>query len=173
MTTLRPRALHSEDIWSAARDTVALVVAPRSLDELSRVVATIARAGFAIAPRGAGMSYTSGYIPMSGNTVSLDLSGMDRVLRVSAEDMTVTVEAGCTWAALNAALAPHGLRTPFWGAMSGLKSTIGGGLSNLNAMFGAGHYGTSSESVIALSIVLSDGRIVRTGARGCDGDTPF
>jgi len=167
------RALHSEDIWSAAAETVAMVVAPRSLAEVSRAVTVITAAGFAIAPRGAGMSYTSAYIPTDRDTVSLDLSAMDRVLRIRPEDMTVTVEAGCTWAALNAALAPHKLRTPFWGAMSGLKSTIGGGLSNLNAMFGAGHYGTSSESVIALSVVLADGRVIRTGARGPDGDRPF
>ena len=80
--------------------------------------------------------------------------------------MVVTVEPGCTWAALDAALKPLGLRTPFWGPMSGLASTIGGGLSQLNAMLGAGHYGTSSESVVALTMVLGDGSILRTGARG-------
>lgn len=167
------RALHSQDIFSVSPATVALVVAPGSLDELSRVVAAVAGAGYAIAPRGAGMSYTSGYLPQDDRSVSIDMSRMDRVLEIDAADMTVTVEAGCTWAALNAALAPHGLRTPFWGAMSGLKSTIGGGLSNLNAMFGAGHYGTTSESVVAVTVVLADGTILRTGARGSDGDSPF
>lgn len=167
------RALHSEDIFTRAPATVALVVTPKSLNELSQVIAATTEAGFAIAPRGAGMSYTSGYIPTGDATVSLDMSAMDRVLNVSPENMTVTVEAGCTWAALNAAVAPHGLRTPFWGAMSGLKSTIGGGVSNLNAMFGAGHYGTTSESVVAVTVVLADGSVVRTGARGKHGDTPF
>ena len=165
--------LHSEDIFTVAPATVALVVAPTSLDQLARVVAATTAAGFAIAPRGAGMSYTSGYIPTHDSTVSLDMSAMDRVVNVSPENMTVTVEAGCTWAALNAAVAAHGLRTPFWGAMSGLKSTIGGGVSNLNAMFGAGHHGTTSESVIAVTVVLADGSVIRTGARGADGNTPF
>jgi FAD/FMN-containing dehydrogenase len=166
------RGLHSEDIWSSSENQVALIVAPRSLAELSQAAGTITRAGFAIAPRGAGMSYTSGYIPTDDRTVSLDMRSMHRVLRISPEDMVVTVEAGCTWAALNDALAPHKLRTPFWGPMSGIYSTIGGGISNLNAMFGAGHYGTTSESVVALTIVLADGRVIRTGARGSDGDTP-
>lgn len=165
--------LHSQDIFTVGEHVVALIVAPGSVDELSATVAAAGRAGYAIAPRGAGMSYTSGYIPAGDRTLSLDMRRMDRVLRVSPEDMVVTVEAGCTWVALNAALAPHGLRTPFWGAMSGLKSTIGGGLSNLNAMFGAGHHGTTSESVVAVTVVLADGRIIRTGARGADGDTPF
>jgi FAD/FMN-containing dehydrogenase len=167
------RRLHSQDVWSVADETVEIVVAPTGLEDLARVAAAVSTAGFVLAPRGGGMSYTSAYIPTAAKTVSLDLSHMNRVLRVNAEDMTVTVEAGCTWAALNAALEPQGLRTPFWGPMSGLTSTIGGGLSQLNAMFGAGHYGTSSESVVALTVVLSDGRILRTGARGPDGDTPF
>jgi len=166
------RRLVSEDIWQPAAAVVALVVAPGSTEELSAVVAAVHRAGYAIAPRGAGMSYTSGYVPASDRTVSLDVSRMNRVLRVSREDMTVTVQAGTTWKALNEALAPQGLRTPFWGPMSGLSSTIGGGLSQLNAMFGAGHYGTSSESVVALTVVAADGSVIRTGARGPDGDTP-
>jgi FAD/FMN-containing dehydrogenase len=170
---LDQRRLHSQDIWTVSGETVEIVAAPSNLDDLSRTAAAVSAAGFALAPRGGGMSYTSAYVPTVAKTVSLDLSRMHRILRIDAEDMTVTVEAGCTWAALDAALSPLGLRTPFWGPMSGLTSTIGGGLSQLNAMFGAGQYGTSSESVVALSVVLSDGRILRTGARGPDGDRPF
>jgi FAD/FMN-containing dehydrogenase len=170
--------LHSADIWARGAATAALVVAPGSTSELSSTLAAITAAGFNVAPRGAGMSYTGGYVPALPNTVSLDMTRMNRVVSVRPDDMVVTVEGGCTWSALNAALAPHGLRTPFWGPMSGLVSTIGGGLSQLNAMFGAGHYGTSSESVVALTIVLSDGRILRTGARrpdaaGTAGGLPF
>lgn len=165
--------LFSEDIWEEGKHVAILIVAPNSTDELARVVAAAHQAGVALAPRGAGMSYTSGYLPETDNTVSLDLTRMNRVIAIRPEDMTVTVEAGCTWLDLNEALKPHGLRTPFWGPMSGIYSTIGGGLSQLNAMFGAGHYGTSSESVIALTMVLGDGEILRTGARGPDGNTPF
>lgn len=167
------RKLHSQDIWSSAPCVAAMIVSPTSLDQVSRVVAATTAAGFAIAPRGAGMSYTGGYLPAVERTISLNLSRMDRILSISPDDMTVTVEAGCSWSALNAALSPLGLRTPFWGPMSGLVSTIGGGLSQLNAMLGAGQYGTSSESVIALTVVLADGAILRTGARGPDGNSPF
>jgi FAD/FMN-containing dehydrogenase len=172
-TDLDRRRLHSQDIWSASADTVEAVVSPTSLEDLSRVLSAITAAGHAIAPRGAGMSYTSAYIPKTGRTVSLDLSRMNRILRIDADDMTVTVEAGCTWSALDAALRPLGLRTPFWGPMSGLISTIGGGLSQGNAMLGAGRYGTSVESVVALTVVLADGRILKTGARGEGGEHPF
>jgi FAD/FMN-containing dehydrogenase len=167
------RALFSEDIWSASEHSVSVVVSPRSLDQLVEVVKATHAAGVALAPRGAGMGYTSSYVPVVEGTVSLDLSQMNRVLSVNADDMTVTVEPGCSWATLNDALKPHGLRTPFWGPMSGLTSTIGGGLSQLNAMLGAGHYGTSSESVVALTMVLADGSVLKTGARGANGDSPF
>jgi FAD/FMN-containing dehydrogenase len=172
-TDLASRALHSQDIWSNASETVDLIVAPTSLDQLTRVVAAATQAGYAVAPRGAGMSYTSAYIPTKPRTMSLDLSKMDKVLEIDPDDMTVTVEAGCTWATLNDALAPKGLRTPFWGPMSGLTSTVGGGLSQLNAMLGAGRYGTSSESVVGLTVVLADGKILRTGARSAGRNSPF
>ena len=165
--------LVSEDIWAPVDQVAMLIVAPANTEELAAIVALAHAQGLPIAPRGAGMGYTASYIPVRPNTVSIDTTRMSRVLAISPEDMTVTVEAGCSWLALNEALKAHGLRTPFWGPMSGIYSTIGGGLSQLNAMFGAGHYGTSSESMIALTMVLADGRILRTGARGPDGDTPF
>lgn len=166
-------ALFSEDVWSRSPHTLMLIVAPGSTAELAAVVKAASEAGVSIAPRGAGMSYTGSYIPANERTVSIDTTRLNRVLAISPEDMTVTVEAGCSWLALNEALKPHGLRTPFWGPMSGIYSTIGGGLSQLNAMFGAGQHGTSSESVIALTMVLADGRLLKTGARGPDGETPF
>jgi len=167
------RALFGDDIGGRGTGAVSLVVAPGDVDELAQVVAAATQAGFAIAPRGAGLSYTAGYVPTAARTVALDMRRMDRVLAVNAQDMTVTVQAGCSWATLLATLAPLGLRTPFWGPMSGIASTIGGGLSQLNAMLGAGRYGTSSESVVAMTVVLADGRVIRTGARGADGRSPF
>lgn len=166
-------ALFSEDIWSASKHTVRLIVAPQDTAQLAAVVRACVAAGVDLAPRGAGMSYTSGYTPATATTICLDTTRMDRILRISAEDMTITVQAGASWKVLDDALAPLGLRLPFWGPMSGGRSTVGGGLSNLNAMFGAGHYGTSSESIIALTIVLGDGSVLKTGARGPDGETPF
>ena len=165
-------SLFSEDIWGPGPSVVECVVSPNSVDEIAAVVSAASTAGYAIAPRGAGMSYSQGYVPASMRSISLDLSRMDRIVEINADDMTVTVEAGCTWVTLYEALKAQGLRTPFWGAMSGLVSTVGGGVSQLNAVFGAGHYGTSSESVVGLTVVLVDGRILQTGARESDAP-PF
>ena len=167
------RALFSQDIFAVAQTSVLAVISPATTEELAAAVAIAAREGLALAPRGGGLSYTKGYIPTDAPTLSLDLTRLDKILRIDAEDMTVTVQAGCTWKTLNDALRPLGLRTPFWGPMSGLLSTIGGGLSQQNAFFGAGHHGTTSESVVALTMVLADGRLLRTGARGEGGDRPF
>ena len=114
------RALHSEDVFSVSAHRVALVVTPQSTQQLAEVVAAAHAAGVSVAPRGAGMSYTGGYLPASDQSISLDLTAMNRIIAIRADDMTVTVEAGCTWAALNTALAAQGLRTPFWGPMSGI-----------------------------------------------------
>lgn len=167
------RALHASDIGGTGSGRVELVVAPGSTDELSRVVAAATRAGCAVAPRGAGMSYTAGYVPAHPHTVAIDTTRMNRVLEVDPKDMTVTVEAGCSWRALLEALAPQGLRTPFWGTMSGIHATVGASVSQLTAMLGAGHHGTASESVVAMTVVLADGRVIRTGARGAGGQSPF
>jgi FAD/FMN-containing dehydrogenase len=113
---LSRRALLSQDIWAAGESVAELVVAPGDTSVLAAVVAAAAARGFAIAIRGGGMSYTRGYVPGAGRTLLLDLSRVDRVLEVRPEDMTVTVQAGCTWKTLHEALAPLGLRTPFLGA---------------------------------------------------------
>lgn len=165
-------ALMSQDIW--AKGVPALcVIAPGSIDQLAEVICLANVNGIALNPRGGGMSYTRAYTPDRDGVAILDLSRMNRVLEVNAEDMYVTVEAGCTWAQLHEALNEKGLRTPFWGPLSGLTSTIGGGLSQNNAFFGAGKYGSTGDSVLSVTAVLADGTIVRTGTAGTRGGKPF
>jgi FAD/FMN-containing dehydrogenase len=165
--------LVSQDIWSAGAVTSELAVAPRDTAALAAAVATLNRHQQPIAIRGGGMSYTGGYTPQKAHTVTLDLGRMNRVLDINPDNMTVTVEAGCTWKALHDVLSPLGLRTPYWGTFSGSVATIGGSISQLSVLFGAGSHGLSSESVVALCVVLADGSVLRTGARGQGGQQPF
>ncbi len=165
-------AAMSEDIY-AQGGLAAYVVAPASVDELSRVLAAANDAGKMVVPRGGGMSYTSGYVLNDAGAVVIDMRRMNQIVQVNAEDMYVTVQAGATWADLRSALQAKGLRTPFWGPLSGISSTIGGGLSQQNAFFGAGTYGTTSDSVTSVTVVLADGSIVRTGSAGTKDATPF
>lgn len=156
------RTLMSEDIWARGA-LCALVVAPASTSEMSRCVALAGAKRLPIAPRGGGMSYTGGYVQNAPGALVLDTRRLDAIA-IDAANMLVTVGAGATWAALRDALKPHGLRTPFWGPLSGISSTIGGGLSQNNAFFGAAAYGPLAESVVSITVVLANGETLRTGA---------
>lgn len=159
------RALFSQDVWARGAP-VDLVISPQTGDQCAAAVEACAAAGQAIYPRGGGMSYTRGYLADTAGGVCLDTAAMDRVLEISRDDMYVRVEAGCTWKTLHEALAGTGLRPPFWGPLSGISSTIGGGVSQNNAFFGAGTHGPTGESVLSVSVALADGSIVKTGTAG-------
>ena len=169
---LATRELHSQDIWTKGK-LAEIVVSPSSLEELSSAAAAANERNIPLNPRGGGMSYTEGYTPDREGVAILDMTKMDRIIELNTDDMYVTVEAGCTWETLHKALSAKGVRTPFWGPLSGLTSTIGGGLSQNNAFFGAGKYGTTGDSVLSVTVVLADGTIVRTGSAGTEGAKPF
>jgi FAD/FMN-containing dehydrogenase len=139
------------------------VIAPRSLESLVACVPSLVAAGFALVPRGAGLSYSAGATAPPRPWVAVDLRRLDRVESVDAVNRRVRVQAGCTWAQLCGALAPHGLRTPFWGPASGLHATVGGTVSNDAIFYGSGRHGTAGESVLGLTVLLADGRLLRTG----------
>lgn len=145
---------------------------PSTLDELARVVGAATSQGLAIYPRGGGYSYTDGYL-VTRPGITIDMRSMDQVIEINQEDMFVTVEAGCTWSQLDEALAPHGLRSPFWGPMSGRNATIGGGASQGAISFGSAKYGISADSIIGLVVVTAEGRVIRTGSSGQPNHSPF
>ncbi len=98
------------------------------------------------------MSYTGGYVPRSEASVLFDTRRLDRIIEINADDMYVTAEAGCTWAALYDALTPFRLRPPHFGPASGRLSTIGGSLSQHSAFFGSVTFDVQSiplETVVA------------------------
>lgn len=166
------RNLFSEDIYTRGSQA-GLVISPETTEQLSEAVRIASRENMRLNPRGGGMSYTKGYTPELPDTTMLDLSRMNKVLEVNEKDMYVTVQAGCTWKTLYETLKPLGVRTPFWGPLSGISSTIGGGLSNSNAFFGASTYGPSPDSVTSLTVVLADGTVVRTGSAASTKAKPF
>ena len=153
---------YAHDIYARGAD-LAAVVRPADKHQLAAAVGVATGAGHAVVPRGGGMSYTGGYTPDAPGAVLFDLAQMDRILDVNEADMTVTVEPGCTWAALHEALAPKGLRTPMWGTLSGLKATVGGGMSQNGIFWGTGKYGTAVQSCLALEVALADGTLAKMG----------
>jgi len=166
------RELFSQDIWSKG-ELADFVISPENTEQLSEAVRVSSNSGIALNPRGGGMSYTNGYTPSKPKTGVVDFSKMNKIIEINEDDMYITVQAGCTWVDVYEALKPLGLRTPFWGPLSGLKSTIGGGLSQNNAFWGSGTYGSSVDSVTSLTVVLADGTIVKTGSGGSKNGKPF
>ena len=142
--------------------TPAGVLRPTSIEALGAGIRAAAEQGLAIVPRGGGMSYTGGYVTDCSDSVVIDTTGMNRILAINQTDMTVTVEAGCTWSALYEALHPLGLRTPLWGTLSGIKAAIGGGASQNGTFWGARN-GTIADSVLSYRVVLADGSVMDTG----------
>jgi FAD/FMN-containing dehydrogenase len=141
----------------------AAVIAPRGVEALAASVPRLVDAGFALVPRGAGLSYSAGATAPSRPWVAVDLRHLDGVEAIDAVNRRVRVQAGCTWAQLRAALVPHGLRTPFWGPASGLHATVGGTISNDAIFYGSARHGPAGGSVIGLTVLLADGRLLRTG----------
>ena len=155
---------YAHDIFSRGAD-LAAVVRPSDKHQLAAAVGAATDAGHPVIPRGGGMSYTGGYTADRPGAVLFDLKAMDRIVDVNEADMSVTVEPGCSWAALYEKLAPMGLRTPFWGTLSGRDASVGGGMSQNGIFWGTGRYGSAAQSCNALEVVLADGSLVTVGKR--------
>ena len=154
--------LMRNDVYRGGGSPIA-VVRPASIADLQAAVRVCSQAGTAMVPRGGGASYTDGYLLAEGGHVLIDTGWLDAIV-IDEFNATVTVGAGVTWAALRDALAPHGLRTPFWGPFSGIAATVGGSVSQNALSHGSGAYGISAGSVLSLDVVLASGERLRTGA---------
>jgi len=138
-----------------------LVCFPQSTDEVSRIVAVSARYKLPIVPFGAGTSL-EGQVHAVRGGISIDMRQMNRILRISVEDMDATVESGATRVQLMSALENTGL-TFF--IDPGADATLGGMASTRASGTTAVRYGTMRENVLALTVVLADGQVIRTGTR--------
>ena len=138
-----------------------VVVYPLTTSETSAIVRLAAQHGAPVVPFGMG-SALEGHVNAVHGGVSIDLSRMNRVLRVSAEDLDATVEAGVTHRQLNKALANTGVH--FW-VDPGADATLGGMAATRASGTTAVRYGTMRETVLGLEVVLADGAIIRTGGR--------
>lgn len=168
----RSRAYFPHDLFHSGRPP-ACVVVPRTPEEVVDAVRVATTAGHPVVPRGGGMSYTGGYVADDENAVMFDLRRLDRMLEIDEVNRFVTVEAGCTWASLHEALAAKGLRTPYWGPLSGQRASIGGTLSQNSVFFGSVRHGSAAESVLSVDVVLADGTRMRTGSAGDVDGKPF
>lgn len=168
----RELRFYSQDVF-AEGVPLAAVLRPRDRQSLAQALTVLERAAVPIIARGGGLSYTDGYLATRPGSVLIDTSGLDRIVAIEASDRYVTVECGVTWAALEAALAPLGLRTPYWGPLSGLHATVGGALSQGSVFLGSALHGAIGDSVLGLRVLTASGGEIVTGSAAARGTTPF
>ena len=135
------------------------VVTVHSTEEVSQVLAYCNSEKIPVVAFGVGSSLEGHVLPLFGG-ISLDLSEMDKILAISPDDLTVTVQAGVKRMALNKKLANDGL---FFSVDPGADATIGGMTSTGAAGTTTVRYGSMRENVLKLTAVLADGTVIHAG----------
>ncbi len=145
------------------------VVFPTSTEEVAAIVKLCAEHHRPIIPFGMGSSL-EGHVNAIHGGVSIDMTRMTKVLRLSPEDLDITVEAGLTRLKLDAHLKNTGLMFPI---DPGADATIGGMAATRASGTTAVRYGTMRENVLGTTVVLADGRIIKTGGRARKSSTGY
>ncbi len=142
----------------AAPDAVCF---PRTTDDVVEIMKASKAFGVPVVPFGAGSSL-EGHVHALRGGLSIDLTQMNHILRISQEDLDATVEAGVTRLQLAKALRSTGLMFP---VDPGADATFGGMAATRASGTTAVRYGTMRENVLALTVVLPDGTVTTTGTR--------
>jgi glycolate oxidase len=141
-----------------------VVVLPQATEQVSRIVAAAAETGTALVARGMGSGLAAGSIPMPKGGIVVSFTRMNRILEIDEKNSTVRTEAGVITADLQAEVEKRGLFYPP-DPSSIRHSTIGGNIACNAGGPRCLKYGVTGDYVLGLTVVLADGRILRTGGK--------
>jgi len=156
---VREQHSHGESYHTPAAPDV--VCFPQNTEEVSEILKISAKHQIPVIPFGAGTS-NEGHVHAVRGGITIDMREMNKIIRISPEDLDATVEAGVLRKQFQKALSNTGL-TFF--VDPGPDCTLGGMASTRASGTAAVRYGTMRENVLSLKVVLADGRVIQTGTR--------
>jgi D-lactate dehydrogenase (cytochrome) len=160
-TALVVREQHGRDESSFEAPPPAAVVFAESTQDVSDAVKLASQYSVPVIPFGIGSSLEGHLLAVQGG-ISIDVSRMNKVLSINADDLTVTVQPGVTRKQLNEAVKSTGL---FFPIDPGADASIGGMSATRASGTNAVRYGTMRENVLGLEVVTASGEVIRTGTR--------
>lgn len=160
-TSASVREHHGTDLSPHPPAPPDAVAFPRSTEEVQQIVRACHRHRVPMIPFGAGSSLEGHVLALRGG-LSIDTREMSQILRVDAQDLDATVQAGVTREQLNRGLRAEGL---FFPVDPGANASLGGMASTRASGTNAVRYGTMRDNVISLCVVLPDGQVIRTARR--------
>jgi len=162
---------YSEDASPYRGNLPSVVVRPHSTEEVSKILKFANQRKISVIPVGGRSSINGSTIPRVDHSIMIDLTGMNEIIEIDEDNMTVTVQTGITWSGLIHLLKEKGYKLGFRGPYGGNAGTVGGSISANSIGCGASAHGGACDSVIGLELVLSTGEILKTGSNWKDNSS--
>jgi len=160
------RHAYSRNVDIVLQGVPDIVIRPKDAKEISEILKVANEENIPVIPRGGGDCEFGGSKPIKDEGIVLDLKRMDNILNLDQENLIVTVEAGISWGKLNEYLGNQGLYTGCMGPGSGMTASIGGGISHQSVGGGGcAKYGSCTNQLVSLEVVLPTGEIIETGSQ--------
>ncbi|MGV2288172.1 FAD-binding oxidoreductase [Trinickia sp. YCB016] len=159
MTAPDDVAPHLIDWRKRHSGTAACVVFPRDTEHVARVLSFCNTHGIKVFPQGGNTSVCGGSVPdASGNSILMNLGRMNRIIDVNSQNNSITVEAGCILADIQAAADKADRLFPLSLGAEG-SCQIGGNISTNAGGTNVVRFGNTRDLVLGLEVVLADGRV--------------
>lgn len=160
------RHAYSRNVNPVLQGVPDIVIRPKDAKEISEILKVANIENIPIVPRGGGCCEWGGSIVENDTGIILDMKRMNNIINLDQDNLVVTVEAGIAWGALNNYLSQFGLYTGCLGPGSGLTASVGGGISHHSVgAGGCAKYGSCTNQLVSLEVVLPTGDIIETGSQ--------